>query len=75
MPGHPFEALVGGPHPSTVLEHLTQPEQLPGWLTTDDRGWYVSEFERTGFCGGLSWYRSINRTWELTAAFRGVPIR
>ena len=26
-------------------------------------------FERTGFTGGLNWYRNIDRNWELTAPF------
>jgi pimeloyl-ACP methyl ester carboxylesterase len=28
---------------------------------------YVEAFERTGFTGGLNWYRNIDRNWELTA--------
>ena len=27
------------------------------------------EFERTGFRGGLNWYRNIDRNWERTAAY------
>jgi pimeloyl-ACP methyl ester carboxylesterase len=30
---------------------------------------YVRAFERTGFTGGLNWYRNIDRNWELTEAF------
>ena len=29
---------------------------------------YVEAFERTGFTGGLNWYRNIDRNWELTEA-------
>ena len=39
----------------------------PGWLTDEDLGLYVREFERTGFSGGLNYYRNIDRTWQLTA--------
>jgi pimeloyl-ACP methyl ester carboxylesterase len=28
----------------------------------------VREFERTGFTGGLNWYRNIDRNWDLTEA-------
>jgi pimeloyl-ACP methyl ester carboxylesterase len=28
---------------------------------------YVAEFSRTGFTGGLNWYRNFDRNWELTA--------
>ena len=27
---------------------------------------YVEAFERSGFTGGLNWYRNIDRNWELT---------
>jgi len=28
---------------------------------------YVETFERTGFTGGLNYYRNLDRNWELTA--------
>src|SRR5215813_10707095 len=48
---------------------------LPAWLTEADVDYYTSEFSRTGFRGGLNWYRNIDRNWELLAPFDGVPIR
>ncbi len=39
----------------------------PEWLTEAELGVYVESFERTGFTGGLNWYRNIDRNWELTA--------
>lgn len=39
----------------------------PPWLTEDDLRVYVEAFERTGFTGGLNYYRNLDRTWELTA--------
>jgi pimeloyl-ACP methyl ester carboxylesterase len=38
----------------------------PGWLSEDELAVYVRAFERTGFTGGLNWYRNIDRNWELT---------
>jgi pimeloyl-ACP methyl ester carboxylesterase len=35
---------------------------------------YVREFARTGFRGGLNWYRNIDRNWELSAPFSGVRV-
>jgi len=32
------------------------------------------EFERTGFRGGLNWYRNIDRNWELLAPFAGAKV-
>jgi len=50
------------------------PPPLPAWLTEADIDYYTSEFTRTGFRGGLNWYRNIDRNWELLAPFDGVPV-
>jgi pimeloyl-ACP methyl ester carboxylesterase len=47
---------------------------LPGWLTEADIDFYVREFSRTGFRGGLNWYRNIDRNWELMAPFTGAKV-
>lgn len=39
----------------------------PRWMTEDDLQVYVEAFERTGFTGGLNYYRNLDRNWELTA--------
>jgi len=39
-----------------------------------DIDFYVREFERTGFRGGLNWYRNIDRNWELSAPFEGAKV-
>ncbi|HEV2944533.1 MAG TPA: alpha/beta hydrolase [Solirubrobacteraceae bacterium] len=43
------------------------PLQPPPWLSEQELGVYVEAFQRTGFTGGLNWYRNIDRNWELTA--------
>ncbi|MFT3853113.1 MAG: alpha/beta hydrolase [Ilumatobacteraceae bacterium] len=73
-PRRPFEALAGGTRPGTVFEHLSQPDAQPAWMTDEDLAFYVGEFERTGFRGGLSWYRSADTTWALSGAFNGVKV-
>jgi pimeloyl-ACP methyl ester carboxylesterase len=50
------------------------PETLPPWLHETDVDFYAEEFRRTGFRGGLNWYRNIDRNWELLAPFRGAKI-
>ncbi len=47
---------------------------LPGWLTPDDIDFYTEAFTRTGFTGGLNWYRNIDRNWELLAPFAGARV-
>ncbi len=57
------------------LDNTVEPELLPAWLTQEDIAYVAGEFERTGFRGGLNWYRSITRSWELLAPWRGAVIR
>lgn len=59
----------------TLLESVAQPKQLPAWLTEQDVDFFVQEFTRSGFRGGLNWYRNIDRMWELTAPLSGAKIR
>jgi pimeloyl-ACP methyl ester carboxylesterase len=47
---------------------------LPGWITEADIDFYAGEFSRTGFRGGLNWYRNIDRNWELRSAFIGARV-
>ncbi len=36
-------------------------------LSEDELAFFVEAFERTGFTGGINWYRNIDRNWALTA--------
>jgi pimeloyl-ACP methyl ester carboxylesterase len=47
----------------------TESPRVPPFMTDDDVAVYVEEFERTGFTGGLNWYRNVDRNWERTAEF------
>jgi pimeloyl-ACP methyl ester carboxylesterase len=51
-----------------------EPPPLPAWLTEADIDFFTAEFARTGFRGGLNWYRNIDRNWELLAPFDGMPV-
>lgn len=33
---------------------------LPSWLTEEDVNYYASKFEKSGFTGGLNYYRCLN---------------
>jgi pimeloyl-ACP methyl ester carboxylesterase len=46
----------------------------PSFWDEDDEARYVAAFSRTGFRGGLNWYRNIDRNWELTAPVAGRRI-
>jgi pimeloyl-ACP methyl ester carboxylesterase len=44
------------------------------WLGEEDLEVYVGEFERSGFRGGLNWYRNFDRNWELLAPFTDLRV-
>jgi pimeloyl-ACP methyl ester carboxylesterase len=52
---------------SRFLDSITVPSELPGWLSEQDLSVYVDEFQRTGFRGGLNWYRNADLNWEQSA--------
>ena len=62
------------PKDSRFLDATTDPETLPPWLTAADLDFYTAEFQRTGFRGGLNWYRNLDRSWELMAPFAGAKV-
>lgn len=49
------EAVINAPE---LGEPLMPPEELAVFVDT---------FKRTGFTGGINWYRNFDRNWELTA--------
>jgi pimeloyl-ACP methyl ester carboxylesterase len=53
---------------------ITDPASLPPWITESDIDVYVAEFTRSGFHGSLNWWRNIDRSWELMAAFDGAAL-
>jgi pimeloyl-ACP methyl ester carboxylesterase len=56
------------------VDRLPQPAELPGWLSTEELDHYVAEFRRTGFTGGLNWYRNFDRNWRLTEHLAGAKV-
>jgi pimeloyl-ACP methyl ester carboxylesterase len=58
----------------TVTDQLVVPDQLPSWLTEDDVAFYVGELKRSGFRGGLNWYRNIKALPGCLAPFVGAKI-
>ena len=57
------------------LDLTINPETLPDWLTQSDLETMVAAYRRTGFRGGLNYYRNIDRNWELLAPWQGAKIR
>ncbi len=59
-------AALGAKGDGGFIDRLPEPAGLPDWLTQAELDHYVAEFARTGFTGGLNWYRNLDRNWELT---------
>ncbi|KJK57282.1 alpha/beta hydrolase [Saccharothrix sp. ST-888] len=62
------------PEGGGFLDIFESPERLPGWLTEGDLDFYAAEFEQNGFARPLNWYRNLDRSWGLTAAWQGARI-
>jgi pimeloyl-ACP methyl ester carboxylesterase len=57
-----------------MLAPLPLPSSLPAWLPAAELDALVADFEASGFGGGLGYYRSLDRNWELSAALRGRTV-
>jgi len=62
------------PRGSGLLTAFENPISLPSWLTEADVDFYAAEFTRSGFRGGLNWYRNIDRNWELFSPWAGAKV-
>lgn len=56
------------------LSSLPTPVRLPAWLSDVDLDVFVQAYTRSGFQGGLNYYRNLDRNWELQGALAGLPI-
>ncbi|CAM8927475.1 unnamed protein product [Rhodiola kirilowii] len=63
IPKNGFSALAERPLP------------LPSWLTEEDVKYYASKFDKSGFTGGLNYYRCLDLSWELLAPWAGDQIK
>lgn len=69
---NPFGMLA---RPGGLLTALPTPQALPDWLSTVDFEQLVRSFEKSGFRGGLNYYRNLDRNWASEAAFVGLQVR
>lgn len=54
--------------------HLAVSPELPDWIDGDDLASTIAEYQRTGFHGGLNWYRAIQLSFDLSAPFKNAKI-
>lgn len=57
------------------LDVLPKAPPLPwAWMSNAEFDVFANEFTRTGFTGGLSWYRALDLNWELTEQFADAKV-
>ena len=57
-----------------MIPRRGEPTDFPTWISAGELDYYVEEFTRAGFRGGINYYRNFQRNWELTPELRGVPV-
>jgi len=58
-----------------LVEAVESDEELGAPLLTDpELAVYADTFARTGFTGGINWYRNMDRNWETTPQLEGARI-
>lgn len=61
------------PPEASYIEAMDEPPPLPWpWLSELELEFYVNEYSRSGFTGGLNWYRSFDLKWEQRKPFEGA---
>jgi len=50
---------------------MGEPREWPHWFSKEDLDYYVGEYTRVGFAGGIDYYRNIDRNWELMKPYAG----
>jgi len=69
------EQTPSGPDGLTTFERIiAAPRRGTPLLDDAEMAVYVDTFTRTGFTGGLNWYRNFDRNWEITPELDGARI-
>jgi pimeloyl-ACP methyl ester carboxylesterase len=56
------------------LGNISPVAKLPDWLSETDIAYFTEAYRKSGFRGGLNWYRNLDRNWDLTAPWQGAQI-
>ena len=51
------------------IGRMGAPKAPVDWFSEADLAYYVAEYTRAGFHGGINYYRNIDRNWELMAPY------
>jgi pimeloyl-ACP methyl ester carboxylesterase len=65
---------LSAPDGTGFVDRIPEPKALPHWLSQGELDHYSAEFARTGFTGGINWYRNLDRNWEITPQLDGAKV-
>jgi pimeloyl-ACP methyl ester carboxylesterase len=60
--------------PKDMMNMMPPAPKQPSWIKKEEIDYMVTEFERSGFRGGLNYYRNVDRNWEMTPFLEGAKI-
>ncbi|KAK3016341.1 hypothetical protein RJ639_005725 [Escallonia herrerae] len=68
-----FRDLYGDDH---YISRFQEPGDIEAELAPleEDVDYFTSKFEKTGFTGGVNYYRALDLSWELTAPWTGAKV-
>lgn len=68
-----FAQVMQHPPGVSYLDALPKAPELPWpWLSAEDMAVYVDAYTKSGFTGGLNWYRSMDIKWAHRRRFEGL---
>lgn len=56
------------------LDNIPPVLTLPDWISEVDIATFADAYQKSGFRGGLNWYRNLDRNWDLTAPWQDAQI-
>eukprot|EP00250_Pteridium_aquilinum_P005251 c15376_g1_i1 orf=356-1141(+) len=57
-----------------ISDVFDEPSVAPTWISLEEINFYADEFQKTGFTGGLNYYRVLNLNWELLAPWANAKV-
>lgn len=70
--GNYFDCFKHSPEAS-YIDAMNEAPPLPWhWLSDVELEFFVSEYSRSGFTGGLNWYRSMDIKWQERKALENI---
>ena len=61
--------------PKDIANMMPPAARKPSFVTDADIDFFVGEFQRTGFAGGLNYYRNVDHNWASTPFLDGSKLR